>query len=135
MTNRRSASGLVIIATVAVLLPLATGCGKSGPPQLGLVKGTVTLGGAPLSDALVLFTPEGPGRTSQGRTDASGVYRAEYLRDIPGANVGRHTVRITTARKASASKERLPSKYHAKTILTATVLPGENVIDFALDPK
>jgi len=83
----------------------------------------------------VLFTPDGPGRTSQGVTDASGRYRVAYLRDIVGANLGRHVVRILTAREETGAKEILPPRYHAKSTLSATVAAGENTVDFALDSK
>lgn len=32
-------------------------------------------------------------------------------------------------------KEMLPAQYHARSTLTATVSPGENTIDFALEAK
>jgi len=129
-TNRLTAS-FVFAAALAFL----AGCGKSDRPELGSVEGTVTLDGRPLPDALVLFTPDGPGRTSQGVTDASGRYRVAYLRDIVGANLGRHVVRILTAREETGAKEILPPRYHAKSTLSATVAAGENTVDFALDSK
>jgi hypothetical protein len=135
MTSRAGSSLVVGAALALAALAFAAGCGKSDRPPLGLVAGTVTLDGQPLPEALVLFTPDGPGRTSQAMTDASGKYRLGYLRDIQGANLGRHIVRIMTAFEGSATKELLPAKYHAKTTLSATVQAGENVADFALESK
>jgi hypothetical protein len=120
-------AGLTILATV--------GCRKSGRPALGMVSGTVTLDGRPLPKALVLFTPDGPGRTSHAVTDTTGRYSLAYLRDIAGANVGRHVVRITTATEENGGRELLPARYHARSVLTATVEPGGNVCDFAVTAK
>lgn len=118
-----------------VFIAVSAGCSRSERPELGEVSGVVTLDGQPLPDALVLFTPEGEGRTSQALTDAEGRYRLAYLRDIVGANVGPHHVRIRTATEESGGKERLPAKYHAKSVLTATVAPGANLVDFPLSSR
>ena len=114
---------------------LFVGCSKSQRPPLGTVEGLVTLDGSPLSNAAVLFTPEGPGRTSIGFTDAEGHYRLVYIRDIEGADVGNHTVRITTVNSGEKRKETLPKRYHAATELSAVVRPGGNQYDFALFSK
>lgn len=119
----------------AVLLAALAGCSRSERPPLGIVTGTITLDGRPLADAAVHFTPEGPGRTSLGSTDAAGEYRLRYLRDIAGANVDRHTVRIMTATEENGGREILPPRYHASTVLEATVQPGTNRIDFSLQSR
>lgn len=114
---------------------LAAGCGKSDLPPLGRVAGTVTLDGVPLPAALVVYTPEGPGRSAMATTDTAGRYELAYLRDIEGANVGNHTVRITTAGDARGAKEMLPPRYHRKTELSAVVEAGSNTLDFSLESK
>jgi len=129
-TSRMSAATLAMF-----LLAAAAGCGKSDRPPLGAVSGQVTLDGAALPNALVIFTPDGPGRTSLGTTDGDGRYSLTYLRDIMGANLGRHYVRITTANEENAGRELLPEKYHAKSELSAEVVAGSNTIDFALESK
>lgn len=118
-----------------IALAAATGCGRPKQPPLGAVEGTVTLDGRPLAAAAVLFTPDGPGRTAIGVTDADGRYALTYLRDIQGADLGHHRVRITTATEDNGGQERLPKRYHAKSELTATVEPGSNRQDFALTSK
>ena len=126
---------IACLLTIAVFAPGAVGCSKSSRPPLGIVSGAVTLDGRPLTDALVLFTPDGPGRTSRATTDAGGRYELAYLRDIMGADLGRHVVRITTASDENGGRERLPKRYHSATTLEATVEPGTNAIDFALFAK
>ncbi len=120
---------------VAVALATLIGCSRSKQPPLGTVEGFVTFDGKPLAAAAVLFTPEGRGRTSIGITDADGRYSLTYLRDIKGADIGRHKVRITTATDDNGGKERLPKRYHAKSQLTASVEPGSNQHDFTLTSK
>jgi hypothetical protein len=125
---------LLRIVVLAVLC-LAVGCSRSDRPPLGLVEGTVTLDGVPLPAALVVFTPDGPGRSALATTDTAGHYALSFLRDIAGANLGTHTVRITTADGETSAKEILPPRYHRKTELTATVEPGKNVLDFPLQSQ
>ena len=125
----------VRLTLAATALVLAAGCSRSDRPLLGTVTGTVMLDGAPLGNALVLFTPEGPGRTSMGATGPDGRYSLTFLRDIMGANLGRQSVRITTATKEHGGREILPAKYHAKSTLTADVATGANTIDFPLTAK
>jgi len=131
---RLSAVGWCGCLLVVGLVAAAGGCGSSDRPELGTVEGTVTLDGSPLADAMVLFTPDGPGRTSIGSTAADGRYELVYLRDIMGANPGRHTVRITTGSEEEGRAERLPARYHEQTELEAMVEPGSNTIDFSLEP-
>lgn len=127
---RRASIPLALPVAIVALTML--GCGRSQQPSLGRVSGTVTLDGAALADATVLFTPAGAGRTSQGITDAWGQYELLYLREIRGANVDRHTVRITTACEENGGREALPPRYHLETELEAKVVAGRNVCNFDL---
>ena len=127
-------AGLVAIILGGGLVASAafTGCMPVRQPPLGRVRGTVTLDGAALPNATVLFTPMGAGRTSQGITDSAGRYELRYLREIRGANLDRHTVRITTASEETGGRERLPPCYHARTKLEALVVAGTNELNFDL---
>ena len=131
MPSIHSASQLHKIACAITVLTIL-GCSRSHQPPLGLVSGTVRLDGVPLANAIVRFTPAGPGRTSEGISDADGHYDLRYLRAIPGANIDQHTVRITTASEENGGLELLPPRYHSRTELEARVVSGSNDLDFAL---
>jgi hypothetical protein len=121
---------------MAILTSALAGCGTSSKrPPLGTVEGTVTLNGMPLPAALVVFTPDGPGRSASAVTDTAGRYTLTFLRDIGGANVGTHTVRITTTSEDPRRKEIVPARYHRKTELMARVEPGTNTVDFPLQSR
>lgn len=163
-----------------ILLTLLTvsccvGCGGGDKVDLGAVSGVVTMDGEPLSDVIVVFSPE-DGNPSSGLTDSEGKYSLSYLGKSDGAIIGKHKVSITTADlsmneteldsgdadlanadlldttnisspppedgdvtkrqpriKAKIMKEPIPSKYNAKSSLTADVQSGENTFDFQLD--
>lgn len=132
MPSLRSRAARLACLQVAIAGLAILGCSPSSRPPLGRVSGTVRLDGDALANAIIRFTPVGPGRTSQGTTDAKGAYELRYLRDIPGANVDRHTVRITTASEENRGRELLPPWYHSRSKLEATVIFGTNRLDFDL---
>lgn len=121
-----------VLPAALVAAAVATGCATPGRPRLGTVEGRISLDGSPLPAAVVRFTPAGRGRTSQAVTDPDGRYRLRYLRDIPGADIDRHTVRISTATEENGGRESLPARYHTRTELAADVRSGPNTIDFDL---
>ena len=120
------------------------GCSNSSGPDLGYVEGVVTLDGKPLDGAAIQFEPAG-GRASSAITDAQGHYVLDFSATSQGALIGKHVVRIQSARTASggegdaplvkARPEILPAKYHARSELTAEVEGGSNTIDFDLTSK
>lgn len=98
------------------------------------VTGRVTLDGALLADAQVLFQPLA-GRPSVGVTDGSGVYELVYTIRMKGAQNGIHTVMVTTAQTrqdGTTGPERVPSMYNMKSTLKKEVCRGRNTIDLAL---
>jgi hypothetical protein len=144
----------------ACLLCLASfGCGGGGP-ELGQVTGQVTMDGEPLPNAVVTFSPVEGGRSSIGRSDASGKYELIYL-DRKGATLGEHRVSVTSAPDAAAPApdiptdseeyekqalggsltdyhnasptESIPTRYNSETELKETVTAGANVIDLKLE--
>ena len=84
------------LAACAVLdLALVAGCGR-GPENVGRVSGKVTLGGQPLANATVVFSPQTAGSQSLAVTDAQGEYSLLYSSDVRGAKPGEHRVAIST---------------------------------------
>lgn len=139
--------------TWAVTLLLLTGfvlsAGCSGRPKnvARSVTGKVTLGGEPLVGATVIFTPTAEGSASFGTTDATGTYKLIWAQQrgkpIEGAQIGEHTVKISTFQEADSDSvppvvgaaEKVPFKYRQEGgYPPATVIKGSNVIDFALEP-
>ena len=128
--------------TLTVAAVLVSGCGpRSDLPEVAPVKGKVTLDGKPMVLARIYFSPEGGGQSSEAVTNASGEYELVYKRDIMGAKIGKHTVRITTyeapevtddGKVVGGKPELVPSQYNANSTLQKEVVAGENVFDFPL---
>jgi hypothetical protein len=146
---------------VAVLLCvgclLISGCSDSS--GLGTVTGQVTMDGQPLANVMVTFLPTGGGNASTGMTDASGQYQLVHPSGR-GAELGTHTVRVTTVQSGSGSladvpsdseeymkmqmggqdyeqasqsiEEKIPARYNTQSELTHEVTAGTNVIDLTL---
>ncbi|MDZ4686122.1 MAG: carboxypeptidase-like regulatory domain-containing protein [Planctomycetaceae bacterium] len=130
---------------VCLLLTALAGCGSQGDrPEIGQVRGKVVQAGTPLAGAIVTFSPDSGGRTSQAMTDDNGVYDLIYMGQDKGAKIGTHKVRITTAYEGLdpktgqtvEKKEVVPKRYNStETELTADVKPGPNEVDFQLEAK
>lgn len=106
----------------------ACGGGGSDAPELGQVTGKVTMDGAPLADAYITFMPEKK-RASSATTDSEGNYALIYIREEPGAAIGKHKVVVS---KLKNEKETIPENYNAETELSADVKSGPNEINFDL---
>jgi hypothetical protein len=121
-----------------VSLVLVVGCSRSvgDVPDLATVSGTVTMGGQPLGGVAVLFE-SGGGHGAAGTTNANGRYELMFRGETKGAELGPNTVRITTVLDFPTPpnyKDPIPARYNVSSQLTATVEPGANTFDFALDP-
>jgi hypothetical protein len=130
------------LATVLGAFGLVGLMGCDNGPVVSSVHGKVTLDGAPLANANLLFSPEKAGRSSLGRTDANGEYKLLFNTETDGALVGKMKVRITTAEEYTDSRDRtrlrpekLPAKYNEQSELTADVELKDNVINFDLQSK
>lgn len=130
-------SGLASALAIALLI----GCSRT-PKNVAPVKGKVTLGGQPLADAIVTFSPVTSGSPSSGRTNASGEYELVYTRDVNGAEKGEHTVDISTFvfgnpdgdPPTAEVAEKVPLVYReGNKKPKATVNPGANEINFDLE--
>lgn len=131
------------LAACAAFLALI-GCSRGSGLPLEDVRGTVTKGGTPVEGVTLEFRPT-TGRTSFGRTDASGRYALQYTDDISGAMIGEHTVQIRVPNPlpsqipgfAEMDKEErmMALKYDAVRWPNAvSVTEGKpNVVDFELN--
>lgn len=122
-----------ILMSAAVLLPLA-GCGGGSSPwgtELGTVRGTVTLDGQPLANAILMLVPDGEGtRRSSAKTDSSGKYNAMYSPDVEGVPTGPCTVMVSFG--LDLSRGVVPPKYSSESVLKFEVKPGENTYDIKM---
>lgn len=116
--------------------------GCSSDNNVAGVDGTVKLDGKPLKGALVKFTPQAGGRPSYGRTDDAGYYELAYTNDQEGAEIGKHSVSITTYEdtggyedEGKGSEEKVPAKYNSQTELVEEVPAGGATINFDLDSE
>ena len=122
------------LLSIAYCLLVLSGC-SGDMPKLGTVHGKVTLDGKPLADAGVVFTPIDGGRQSMAVTGTNGKYALTYLRDIRGAKIGQHSVRISVADDESGKTEYIPIQYNEQTILRENVQAGANQINFTLTSR
>ena len=132
---------------------LGLGCSPSGPVVVP-VTGTVTLDGAPVAGASVMFKPVAGGNAAEGETDAAGKFslktQLQTLRD--GAVVGDYLVSVngvrtvgTQATEEGASVEAkapqleyfVPVKYAKpeSSGLTQTVSKGMPPVELKLSTK
>src|SRR5687768_9789455 len=132
--NRRP---LLSLRTWAVLLITAVGCSQD--TTHGVVNGTVTLDGAPLSSGLIRFIPEDGQSPSADATISDGSFEAK----VP---VGKKQVTISAPKVVGQRKmyetpdsptvdvveELLPEQYNVRSTLTLTVSPGEQPASFEL---
>ena len=134
MWQNRTLCAFALALAVTVL-----GCGGGGSdlPELGSVTGTVLVDGTPAPDLTVSFEPTAGGRSSIGKTDASGKYELSFNAEEKGAIVGSHRVSITSPSEAPSPsgeepKDAIPAKYNKESTLTGEVKAGDNVIDFTI---
>src|SRR5262245_48822494 len=130
----RSANPWLTFGCVAACL--LAGCSRQ-PANIAPVSGRVTLNGESLSNALVVFNPDTPGSPSYGRTTADGSYTLTYTPEVIGAEIGQHTVRVTSGWPGNPDArpperpvpERVPPKYNTQSELKREVKRGDNRID------
>lgn len=121
---------LALILLVSTIAIGTIGCGSGDTPDLGRVKGLVTMDGKPLGGAVVMFVPEN-GRPSMANTDPSGNYDLNYTDEIKGAKVGKCTVSVQWP-DGEPGSVKIPAKYNAKTELKNEVKAGSNEINLDL---
>lgn len=100
---------------LTLCLVLAAGCGGPTRPTTVPVRGIVTLDGAPIADAAVMFMPSSGGRPAMGTTDAAGKFTLMTFTEGDGALVGDHKVTVTLRKIVGVTSE---------DGLSGTVAPG-----------
>ncbi len=148
MSLSRTLSWLAILVSFV----LYSGCAASlKEPDLGQVKGKVTVDGQPGANLMVTFEPQGSatgkaaaqtGAGSVGTTDAGGNYELTYKGTAKGAAIGTHKVRITSAAgggpaggEKAAKPLNIPAKFNTDSQLTKEVKKGDNKIDLEITSK
>lgn len=135
---RSADAGRRALACIAAAAALVAGCNPApkGLPALAPVTGVVTRGGAPVTNATVVFTSEQGDQVAFGPTDDAGKYSLTYSGKYKGAALGVNRVEIksrTDGPQPANWKDPIPAKYNVKTELKAEVKKGPNEIDFKLD--
>lgn len=139
--NRCFSSGVVAVAG-ACLFFAGSGCGsKQNGPQLYLVRGNVTLDGAPIESGRILFRKADGDKRPFAADITNGRYELK-------TEAGRMAVEITASRlipgkfdKSNGTPEPvgemyIPAQYNKKTTLAAEITPsGENEFPFQLWSK
>ena len=138
------------VLAALVLMAGCTGTPDLEEPELGLVKGRVTLDGAPAAGVQVTFIPQGSanadpsnvGAVSSAITDADGNYELLYKDDVPGAAVGTHLIQIMRDEgvrpdedgnvTAAPTGPPIPVQWGMASQETREVASGENEINFDL---
>ncbi len=115
------------------------GCGGGDLPELGTVKGKVTMDGKPLAGAMVQFHPLAEGRPGSAVTDKDGNYVLMYDGGVKGTKVGTNKVEINTfwpdGEPGEGQSETILPKYNSASTLKEEIKKGSNTFDFALQSK
>ncbi len=127
----RIVSGLLLVVMLS-----AVGCG----PNVGTVKGRVTLKGAPIGDGSVIFQGASANVSVSGNLKPDGTYQI-VAANMPGLPPGDYKVAISPSKigtgeaplaiapgQAEVVRVMIPQRYHSTETsgLTATVQAGEN---------
>ncbi|MCR9116068.1 MAG: carboxypeptidase-like regulatory domain-containing protein [bacterium] len=127
------------ILSAAALLALLVTAGCGGYDNVAPVTGVVTLDGAPLPNARIVFSPVKGGRPSEATSDADGNYSLRYTVDVDGAEIGEHKVSVTTSiskdtpRGPVNTPELVPARYNARSELNKEVSSSTNEINLQLE--
>lgn len=100
----QSAFGIVLVCLIATL----AGCGGGGEGAAERVpvyevSGKITMGGGPLANATVGFSPQGDQPAATGRTNDAGEYQLSTYDGFDGAAVGSYRVIVKKIASANES--------------------------------
>lgn len=106
---RAQGSPHIALLAVVLIAAILTGCGSGGDewaakrPTAVPAGGTVLHKGEPVSDATVLFVPEGHKHAAVGRTDAEGKFKLQTFDQDDGAVPGDFKVTVRKVEVISAA--------------------------------
>ncbi|UUO04499.1 carboxypeptidase regulatory-like domain-containing protein [Blastopirellula sp. J2-11] len=130
---------LICISLCSLLLS-AIGCNFNSS-EYGHVVGVIKINGAPVEDAVVIFSPVAGGRSAMAITKADGSYELNYTPGVKGAKLGENRVVLSTyvspfrdddGVSSLGEPERFPPEYSQGTEFV-TIEPGENTFDFDIE--
>ncbi|QDV10523.1 hypothetical protein CA51_03720 [Rosistilla oblonga] len=133
----------VSIAIASALLLSTAGCGPTGKRiATAPVKGKVTYKGAPVTTGTVMFIPTTGGPPATAEIQPDGTYSLKTYDPGDGAVLGDHTVAVTAMDLPAGTPEDpvaaptmlVPAEFGNPSTsgLTATVVEGDNALDFNL---
>ena len=121
-----------VLALLAIGLS-SFGCGRGDTPDLGTVKGIITLNGKPLPNVMVQFHSEAGGRPGSATTGNDGKYELKYTDAANGTVVGPSRVEISTiwpdGEPTPGETDKIPASYNSKSTLKFDVKKGSNTFD------
>lgn len=128
------------MSLIAVMLVGVAGCGPHEVPK-ALVRGNVTLNGAPLKEGSIKFIPAaGDGPTTGAVLKSDGEYSAEVPAGLMRVEIT--SPKVTGKRKAydtpdsptiEITEEQIPERYNAKSELKYEVVSGEKEVEADFD--
>jgi hypothetical protein len=116
--------------------PLLIGCGSNSKPyETAPVSGRITLDGAPLAGASVIFYPIQASTGSSapeayGKTDADGRYALATVFKDPGAVIGLNLVNVSTLELEASADPGLPGNVVTPERVPARYSAGEEALKF-----
>lgn len=117
----------LIFATLFFTASMLIGCGSKGDrPELGRVKGKVTLDGTPFDGVTIVFQPDN-GRAGTAIVEKDGSYDLLYAYKLHGAKVGPCSVSFQWPTGSSPTRA-IPKTAEFKKEVKA----GRNTFDFEL---
>ena len=126
----------------AAVLAAALGCHGAGTPETAAVQGKVTYQGKPITQGVILLTPEAGGQAAIGEIQADGSFQLTTFKKNDGARPGKYRVAVQPSSSGAAvpgmefagGKPPIPAKYldGSTSGLTAEIKPGKNTLDLPL---
>lgn len=140
--GKRAARRLLLACLFAMAALIAAGCSGAKTPQTAGVQGKVSYRGQPVTQGVVLLTPEGSGQAATGEIQTDGSFQLTTFKKHDGARPGKYRVAVQPFPATGAvpglefpgGKPPIPAKYldvHSSG-LTAEIKSGKNTLELTL---